>query len=199
MLLITTLLPITAVAGDEEHPEITDPIGDAFENIDITSAWFSEKSEEPNYLFVCIKINNPHLNKIQQTFAVLWEYNGIQYACGHFILINSLGFVNWDAGEYDNSASHGGTNYMTIDKGTYDKSTGIMTFKIPKEIIGDPNPGDTLTKTHSTAFQRPGFLGLIGFSRPMIEVFVELVFKNSLWDVAPDHADEYGLDYIIQY
>ena len=199
MLLITTILPLTVIAGDEEHPEITDAVGDAFGNIDINSAWFSEKAEEPNYLFVCMKIDKPSLNRIQQTFAVFWEYNGIEYSCGHFILVNILGLENWDAGEYVNSAPHGGPNYLEIEKGTYDQSTGIMTFKIPKEIIGDPQPGDVLTKTHATAFHRPGFLGLIGFSRPMIEVFTELIFGNSLWDNAPDRSDEYGLDYIIQY
>jgi hypothetical protein len=199
MLLITTILPMTVIAGDEEHPEIKDVAGDAFGYIDINSVWFFEKAETPQFLFVSMKINKPVLYKIQQTFAVQWEYNGLIYGCGHFIFINILGLQNWDAGQYDNSAPYGGPNYLSIDNGTYDLSTGIMTFKIPKEIIGDPKPGDVLTKTRSIAFQRPGFLGMIGFSRPMIEVFAELIFGNSLWDNAPDRSDEYGLDYIIQY
>jgi hypothetical protein len=199
MLLITTILPITAIAGDEENPEITDTIGDAFGNIDINSVWFSEKTEEPNYLFICMKINQPNQNKIQQTFGVGWEYNGIVYGCSLFIGLHIIGLEAWDSGEYINSAPGGGPNYLSIDKGTYDKSTGIITWKIPKEIIGNPDPGDVLTKTQSTAFQRPGFLGLIGFSRPMIEIFAEILFGNSLWDNAPDRSNEYGLDYIIQY
>jgi hypothetical protein len=198
-LLITTILPITALAGDEDNPEITDTIGDAFGNIDITSTWFSEKSEKPDYLFICMKINKPNLNKIQQTFAVHWQYNGIEYGCGHYILVNILGLGEWTAGEYNNSAPHGGPNYLSIDNGTYDRSTGIITFQIPKGIIGDPNPGDVLTKTQSIAFQRFGLLGQIGFSRPMIEILTELIFSKSLWDNAPDRSNEYGLDYIIQY
>jgi hypothetical protein len=199
MLLITIILPMTAIAGDEEHPEIKDATGDAFGNIDIKSVWFSEKTEEPNYLFICMKINQLNQNKIQQTFGVGWEYNGITYGCSLYIGLHFIGWEEWTAGEYINSAPGGGPNYYSIDKGAYDKSTGIITWKIPKEIIGNPSPGDVLTKTNSTAFQRFGFLGLIGFSRPMIEVFAEIVFGNSLWDNAPDRSDVYGLDYIIQY
>jgi len=198
ILLTTSVLPLTAIAGDEENPEITDEMEDAFGNIDIKSVWFSEKLEEPSYLFVHMKINNMRLNKIQQTFAVFWEYNGIQYACGLFIGLHILGWELWDAGEYINRAPGGGPNYIEIDKGIYDLSTDIITWKIPKEIIGDPKPEDVLTKTWSNAFQRYGLLGLMGFTRPIIDVLFNLLFGNSLWDYAPNNED-YGLDYIIQY
>jgi len=199
MLFSTTLLPTTALAGDEENPEITDTSGDAFGNIDINSVWFWEKSEDPGHLFVFLKINEPKLNKIQQTFAVFWEYNGKIYACGMFIGLHLLGYEFWDAGQYINRAPGGGPDYHVIDNGTYDTSTGNITWRVPKEIIGDPNPGDVLTKTWSNAFQRYGFLGLIGFSRPIIEILFEVLLGNSLWDNAPNESNEYGLDYIIQY
>lgn len=199
MLLTIAILPVTVNAGDEENPEITDEIGDAFGNIDINSVWFWEKSEDPDYLFVCMKINEPRLNKIQQTFAVFWEYNTEIYACGMFIGLHFLGYEFWDAGAYINNAPGGGPEYHVIDEGTYNTSTGIITWRIPKEIIGDPNPGDVLTKTWSNAFQRYGFLGLIGFSRPLIDYLAKIVFGNYLWDFAPEHTDEYGLDYVIQY
>jgi hypothetical protein len=189
---------MTALAGDEENPEISDEMGDAFGNIDINSVWFSEKVEEPDSLFVNMKINNMQLNKIQQTFAVFWQYNDIQYACGLFIGLHIFGWELWTSGEYINSAPGGGPNYVDIDKGTYDQETGIITWKIPKEIIGDPNPDDILTKTWSNAFQRYGLLGLVGFSRPIIHALFSLIFGNSLWDHAPNPED-YGLDYIIQY
>jgi hypothetical protein len=198
-LFIATAFSTTVMAGDEENPEITDDTQDAFGNIDIKSVWFWEKSEEPGFLFVSMKINQPNLNKIQQTFAVFWEYNGIEYACGLFIGINLLGWESWSAGEYINRAPHGGPNYFEIDKGTYDIFTGVITWKIAKEIIGDPSPDDVLTKTWSNAFQRYGLLGLAGFSRPIIDTIFNLLFKKSLWDFAPNHSDEYGLDYTIQY
>jgi hypothetical protein len=197
MMLTATLLPTIALAGDEENPEITDTEGDASGNIDTKSVWFFEASEEPEYLFVCMKINEPKLYKIQQTFAVFWEYNDKLYSCGMFIGLHILGYEFWDAGEYINSAPHGGPNYFVIDKGTYNTTTGIITWKVPKDIIGNPTSGDVLTKTWSNAFQRYGFLGLIGFSRPMIELFFNKVLDIPLVDVAPDTG--YGLEYTIQY
>lgn len=199
MLSSLLMLPFAALAGDEENPEITDSSGDSFGNIDINSIWFWEKSDDPDFLFVCMKINKPNLYKIQQTFAVFWEYEETIYACGMFIGLHILGWEIWDAGAYINSAPGGGPNYYPIDKGTYDTSTGIITWKIPKEIIGDPKPGDVLTKTWSNAFQRLGFLGLIGLTRPLIDQIAKIVFGNSLWDYAPNEDNVYGLDYIIKY
>jgi hypothetical protein len=66
--------------------------GDAFSNIDINSVWFFEKAETPQFLFISMKINKPVLYKIQQTFTVQWEYNGLIYGCGHFILSTSLDY-----------------------------------------------------------------------------------------------------------
>ena len=113
--------------------------------------------------------------------------------------LHIIGWDSWSAGEYINRAPNGGPNYFDIDKGTYDKSTGIITWKIPKDIIGNPEPNDILTKTWSNAFQRYGILGLMGFSRPIIGMFFLKFFNNSLWDFAPNNSDEYGLNYIIQY
>ena len=51
-LLITSVLPITGTvfAGDEENPEIVDIIGDTeLVFLDIESAWFYEKIDEPDY------------------------------------------------------------------------------------------------------------------------------------------------------
>jgi hypothetical protein len=46
MLLVTTILPITVMAGDEQNPEIQDtPENDVFPYLDIISAWFFEKSD----------------------------------------------------------------------------------------------------------------------------------------------------------
>ena len=70
--------------------------------------------------------------------------------------------------------------------------------KIPKEIIGNPQKDEALTNTWSNAFRRLGFLGRIGFSRPILDSIVYITLGNSLWDHAPDNYD-YGRDYIIKY
>jgi hypothetical protein len=82
--------------------------------------------------------------------------------------------------------------------GTYNFETGIITWKIPKNIIGAPQAGDVLTNTWSNAFRRLGFIGRIGFTRTALDIIILLAFGNNMWDYAPEKG-EHGLDYIIQY
>ena len=79
MLFIFTIFSVNVFAGSEEDPEIEDEIGDAFGYIDIESVWFYEKSDEPDVLYVCMKINNASYTTFQQTFAVFWEYKNVKY------------------------------------------------------------------------------------------------------------------------
>jgi hypothetical protein len=194
MLLITTILPMTAIAGDEEHPEITDNAGDAFGYIDINSVWFFEKERTPEFLYVSEKINGPSKFVPQQTFAVCWTHKNIEYAC-----VLGMGFrlePNWKsfAVAIDNNSHE-----EIIDiNGTYNFATGIITWEIPKEIIGNPHAGDILTHTWSNAFRRLGFIGRIGLTRTALDIIILLVFGNNMWDYAPTKG-EFGLDYVIQY
>ena len=192
MLLVTTILPITVMAGDEQHPEIRDNAGDAFGYIDINSVWFFENKETPEFLYVSEKINGPREYVPQQTFAVIWTYKNIEYACvlGAGFSVNR--WLNFDVtiGPHDNE--------IINVNGTYNFETGIITWKIPKSIIGNPQTGDVLTGTWSNAFRRLGFIGRIGFTRNILDMIIFFVFGNNMWDYAPD-APGYGLDYIIQY
>ena len=64
MLLITTLIPIIASAGDPENPEVEDRVGDVIgyvpqqssKKIDMVSAWVYEDSSNPDYLYISLKI-----------------------------------------------------------------------------------------------------------------------------------------------
>lgn len=193
MLLITTILPITAMAGDEENPEITDLTGDAFGYIDINSVWFFENEETPEFLYVSEKINGPKEFVPQQTFAVFWTHNNIEYSCGLGV---GFRFVEWE--RFDVVIYHDNDVEIIEVNGTYNLDTGIITCEIPKAIIGNPQTGDVLTGTWSNAFRRLGFIGRIGFTRTVLDLIILLVFGNNMWDYAPGRG-EYGLDYVIQY
>ena len=194
MLLITTILPMTALAGDEEHPEIKDTAGDAFGYIDINSVWFFEKAETPQFLFVSLKINKPSDSKFQQTFAAFWTYNNIEYSTG---LLVGFSFNNWNQFMMIQYKDNKDDKIIAIN-GTYNLDTGIITWEIPKTIIGNPKLGDVMTNTWSNAFRRLGFLGRIGFTRNILDMIIFFVFGNNMWDYAPE-VPGYGLDYIIQY
>jgi len=202
-ILICTLFitSINTIAGNMNEPEITDVAGDAFGYLDIDSVWFYEEEDNPDFLFVAMKINEPSYYKFQQTFAVFWKYQDKQYSCGLHLGF-SLGekWEQYGAGKYINRASGGGPDYVhNISDCTYSIDNGIITWKISKDIIGNPEKDDILTETWSNAFRRLGFLGRIGFSRPILDTFVYRIFGNSLWDHAPDNYGEYGRDYMIKY
>ncbi|MDG6219189.1 MAG: hypothetical protein QCI00_07090, partial [Candidatus Thermoplasmatota archaeon] len=147
MLMIVTILPSTAMAGDEENPEITDDTGDAFGYIDIVSIWFYEQQETPEFLYVSMKINEPSEFKFQQTFAVFWRYNSIRYACSLHMGFSLTQWKHFTAGKDDNKE----VEHIDIN-GTYHVDSGIITWIIPKVYIGDPQHGDVLTNTWSNAF-----------------------------------------------
>jgi len=87
-------------------------------------------------------------------------------------------------------------HYQEIE-GEFDEETGIITCKIPKNIINDPDKGDVLTNTRASAFQRFGFIGMLGFDRWFIHSLIFIITGKSASDFAPN--DGYGREYIIQY
>ncbi|RLF57931.1 MAG: hypothetical protein DRN27_06715 [Thermoplasmata archaeon] len=88
MLIITTIIPITGIvtAGSEEYPEIIDETDSNVVNyLDIISAWFFENKEEPNYLYMALKIKKINPYRPKQHLTVHWEYNGIPCVSGMHI------------------------------------------------------------------------------------------------------------------
>jgi hypothetical protein len=197
MLLLTTLVPMSVLAGDETNPEITDVTGDARKNVDIQKAWFFEDSTTPGYLYITIQVvylRTRFLGTLLNN--VYWTQNNANY------------FVSASLGIYRN----GMTNKVSISAGVFrtnlvwenitgvlDQNKGTITCKIPKQVIGNPQAGDVLTKTHAVTFQRSIFMDKIGWDAYLRDLlFVGLgLQKLLLSDHAPDTG--YGNDYTMQY
>ena len=158
LLFILTIFSINGFAGSEEDPEIIDETNDeVLDHLDIISAWFYELEEEPDYLFIALKLKEINTKKSVQFLTVSWFYNDIQYISGMKIgyKISSIEYVAGNA--------RGWWFWFQLDikeiSGEYDENTGIITFKIPKNIIGNPISGDVLTKTKAITMQRFGIKG----------------------------------------
>jgi hypothetical protein len=81
-LLITTILPLCVNAGDKENPEIEDELEDTdLGLLDIESAWFYEKQEEPDILYTVLKIKELKEN-FNAVYSIEWYYNNIEYTSG---------------------------------------------------------------------------------------------------------------------
>jgi len=202
VLLITTILPITAIAGNEENPEITDTIGDARAYLDIKKAWFHEDPSTPDMLYTTIKIVKPSILPFKQHLVVRWKMNGEYYAS---MLGIGYNFKLWF--EYVSIIGRGFFGdpkpIITTIEGIFDTTNGTITCKIPKNTIGNPQPGDVLTDTQSQCFERFRFWGRLGFS-PFFRymIFDQILKKWQVEDTAPNYVNNevvYGSDYIIQY
>ena len=179
ILFTTMILPWTHIvlAGDEDNPEIEDESGDVpFRFIDIISAWFFEDSEDPDYLYVAIKVRNLQYKQIITGYNFIWTSNGTQYS--------SL-LITWSRGEnsiYFSGVLGGALSHIA---GSCDLLNDIIAMKIPKNKIGAVNAGDVLSRPFVYAIFSP-FGGLLG-SFPL----------NPLADYAPNNLQ--GKKYIIQY
>lgn len=183
-LLITIIFSLAVSAGDEQNPEIVDEIGDTpLSLLDIESAWFYETQEEPDYLFVTMKILYIK-ERYNAVFSIRWSHNDIDYAAG----VNTFTFRDtiFRCG-LPKQATYWQWNRMPTCEGIIDSDEGKITWKIPKSSIGNPQPGDILTNTKANAV--PGF--------PISFLYFLLQFDYR--DFAPDSYDEYGQDYKIIY
>lgn len=195
MLMISISLQIPVSAGTKEDPEIEDEEGDAFGYIDIDSAWFYEDEENPDLLYVSMKINEPSEITFQQTFAAFWNYKDVRYSVSLHLGFSVKEWYKFRVGELEESDRR--TDHSRIN-GSYDLDSGIITWIVPKEDIGNPDADDLLTNTWSNAFRRVGFIGRIGFTRHVIDAIILQVLGNNMWDYAPERGN-YGRDYEIQY
>lgn len=193
MLFFSLSFTSNVLAGSEEDPEIEDePNENVMEYLDIISAWFYEEENQPDYLFVALKLKEINPYHLKQHLVVQWEYNEEFCAAGLHIGYGQPWFY------YSAGYGHGWwfQEFYEQIEGEYDSENGIILCKIPKEIINNPQMGDTLTKTKASTFQRYGFIGRLGFSRFWIASLISLATNKTPWDGAPY---EYGRDYIIQY
>lgn len=203
-MLVLTIFSLTVYAGDENNPEIHDLEDDitgkliknpilykilktinivpfqSFEFIDIKSAWFYENESEPDYLFATVKIKDLEYTAFRTIYAIRWTFNEKNYGAGCHIHSNDE--FRWFAagqifGLLDNLAYRIGL-IKDISDCIIDYENNFITLKIPKNIIGDPNPGDLLTYTNAWAGLR--FISEIG------------------GDLIED-LTVYGDNYIIQY
>jgi len=185
-LLIATILPITGTvfAGDEEDPEIIDVTGDTdLGFLDIESAWFYEKADESDYLFTALKIKDLK-EAFNAVFSIRWAYNDVVYVSG----LSTYYYKDKEfRGGLRQRATYWQWKSMPECIGIFDQNTDIITWKMLKSNIGNPQKGDVLTNTEASA--------VAGFPLSFIYFFTGKDYR----DFAPDNYGDYGQDYIIQY
>jgi len=183
-LMLAAVFQLTVTAGDEENPEIEDGQDDItgpfsslipaalFEDIDIISAWFFENSNQPDYLSVSLKVSKLKRCLFPTLYMVNWTCGGVKYTLTYGII--GLGFLSTAM------ISTSATEFSTTIYSSFDTNQNIITFIVPKEMIGNPRQGAALTNTEALGIQALPIVTIIGWE-----------------DRAPN--DGFGNDYTIQY
>jgi hypothetical protein len=156
VLLITTILHITAIAGDENDPEIKDHIRDVrlfgylpfllqsyFRHADIVSIWFNEDSNNPDYLYISLKLRNLRTNtdSLEAIYLVQWTHNDKMWEA--VVKIHPTGV--YESPHICRFYAHDDySDYYNVGC-TFDVDYNIITWEIPKDKIGNPQIGDDLT------------------------------------------------------
>lgn len=205
LLLVTFFLPVNVIAGDEENPEITDDIEDVLRipvhnkwlnarlnAIDIVSVWFAENtaSNQSHTFYVIIKVMDYKNQLLLRTIhSVHWSYNGTNYYAdlqvqfmlhGLLEVLTNTPYAFGPYGYFRATVGIDGTSEVNTIYPVFGNNT--ISFVIPKELVGNPKQGDTLTHIWSEC--------AMSFSGNAIIKLIK--------DYAPNDT-QYGKDYTIQY
>jgi len=195
MLLITTVLPITALAGGPENPEVVDRIRDVklfgvitiplqmqYKYADIVAAWLHEESLTPEYLFVSLQLRD--LNEKTESLEAIYDVD-LTWNNNRFIAmlhINPEGIHPFWVGRYLDESNDIAQWFEC--EGTVDIKTNVITWLVPKEVMGNPSKGSIITSIHPLAILR--FTDASGL--PLMDLF-----KDLSWNAKTSK------DYVIQY
>jgi hypothetical protein len=174
MLLITTILPMTAMAGGEQNPEIKDKTGDMFKHVDIVSVWFHEDDNNPDYLYVSFKVRGllDRTQMLEAIYFVDWNFQGNTYGADAHVF--PTGVSPFTAGKLI-VTGHGPSDYASyvLCKSIFDVYHSIMTWIIPKTAIGNPHKGDVLTDPFAMTDLRFPFSSFM----PHFDLFKDLAWN----------------------
>ena len=196
-LLVGFLIPLigNVNAGTESDPELKDRILDVrfngflplypqilFKYLDIVSVWFEEKSDNPDIIYVSLKLRDivTKTDSLEVIYLVGWFYQNEQYICS--IHIHPEGvygnpYICRQIGndEYDN---------FHVVECTLDVDKYIVTWEVPKDTVGNPAKGHMITGvygfTNNRATEESGL--------PRVDLF-----KDLTWNAKSNR------DYKIQY
>lgn len=194
-LLILASFSIIVSSGSEEDPEVVDRTLDVklfgifpilpqmnYKNADWGSVWFYEMEEQPDNLYICMKIRELESDSETYDFiyVIHWTYSEMNYGASIHLLPRGLtsylaGVLDREGNDYD--------QYVECN-GLFDEEKNIITWIVPKEGIGNPTRLTKITNIIPfTVIRFPQDSGKVKFD----------LFKDLPWNA------QISKDYTIQY
>ena len=151
MLLIIIILPLSTLAKDPENPEITDQLNDTdLPALDIVSAWFYEKNDEPEYLYTALQVQSLNIYG-NAVFSIRWKFETKEYVTGfNTYRLKDNVFRSGDP----KRATYWQWNAMPKCEGTTDQETNTITWKVLKSNIGNPKKRRCIDNDKSNSYTR---------------------------------------------
>ena len=119
-----------------------------FNFLDIRTFSLYESTDNPEYIYASMEVTKFQNSEYRSVYVIYWCYNGIEYyTCTY---THSLGdyicpFCGYWGEDY--------TDYHhTIIEGDIIKEENKITWKIPKNLIGNPDYGDILQNIHAASY-----------------------------------------------
>jgi len=119
-----------------------------FNHLDIISFSLYEKTDDLEHLFASMKVNKFKFSEYRSVYVIYWTHDGIDYYASTYL--HSLGdYVIQFCGYWE----EGHTIYHhTIVEGDILENENKITWKIPKDLIGNPDVGESLTNIHAATY-----------------------------------------------
>jgi hypothetical protein len=118
-----------------------------FNYLDIRSFSLYERTDDPEHLYASMVVNKFQFSEYRSCYALYWNYKGIHYYVG--TNTHTLGdLVSSICGYYELC----GKNYNYQIQGEILEEENTITWVIPKELIGDPNSGDTIQDLYASSY-----------------------------------------------
>ena len=117
-----------------------------FGNIDIISFSLFEKNDDPNHLYANMIVNKFKFSEYRTCYAIYFTHNEIKY----YIAINTHSRGNAISAICGYFTDNGGVIYQT--EGEVIEEENKLTWKVPRENIGDINSGDTLENLFAASY-----------------------------------------------
>jgi hypothetical protein len=190
-----TILPMTALAGDPENPEVVDRIRDVklfwffaipfqmeYKHADIVAAWLHEESASPESLFVSLRTRDleEKTESLEAIYTVDWSWKNNRYLV--LLHIHPDGPSSFDVGR--SLDQNDDIEEWITCVGLVDVEQNSITWSVPKEFIGNPWKSATIQSIFPTTTLRfPDESGL-----PQIDLF-----KDTGWNA------KISKEYVIRY
>jgi hypothetical protein len=116
-------------------------------HLDIVSFSIYEDTEESEFLHANMKIRDFSFSKLRTSYVIYFTFDNYCYYIGASTHTNGE-FVSFTVGYFEED----GTGHYSEIEGEINEEESVISWKAPKEKIGNPDVGDELVNIHANTF-----------------------------------------------